>query len=357
MSWLCIRDPRSILPVFPSYGMDDWPELLVKGTLTVEFTQPAMLRRDIAVIRYEREDRWLRSVKLLLRFDGMLKIIMRQGISKTNFRIPLGRPKRPTRMRVSMSWDAPKRIGLLSVEDLETGILQQVDFPNPIPLPKADIFRMLASPGKTGFGPLVSYAAISDRIEPVGLAPGFAAGTQIMTAEGMRPIDTIRRGDLVHTADLGLQPVRWITRRKLPGYGMFAPVQIRRGTYGLFRDITLAADHKVLLTGAPARRHYGQNAALVEARYLGDAVPEHRAGPRLPTQTYVNLLFDTHACVFAGGCWAESLYVGDLKAAPEVLVTTPLAEMPMSALPRHRTIVRSLPKVGALHIPEVARTA
>lgn len=41
----------------------------------------------------------------------------------------------------------------------------------------------------------------------------FTEGTRILTERGLRPIETLARGDMVVTRDHGLQPIRWAGHR------------------------------------------------------------------------------------------------------------------------------------------------
>ena len=66
----------------------------------------------------------------------------------------------------------------------------------------------------------------------------FDRGTLIATSRGPRPIESLRPGDLVRTADNGLQPVRWTGRRHAISAGRFAAVEIGAGSGGAGRPLT-----------------------------------------------------------------------------------------------------------------------
>ncbi|SLN20101.1 hypothetical protein AQS8620_00504 [Aquimixticola soesokkakensis] len=147
----------------------------------------------------------------------------------------------------------------------------------------------------------------------------FTAGTQIETAQGSCAVEALRVGDLVQTADNGLQPVRWIGARKLSGARLFAmpwvrPVRLRQGALaGAFgnggpqRDLLVSPDHRMVLRGAPARALFNESEVFVRA---GDLVDGDRiqVDQSLTALTYVHLMFDAHAVVMANGCATESFH-------------------------------------------------
>lgn len=159
----------------------------------------------------------------------------------------------------------------------------------------------------------------------------FTAGTLIETATGPRPIETLRPGDLVLTRDNGLQPLRWIGRRKTAARGRFAPVRIARGALGNTRDLLVSPQHRILITGWQAELLFGEAEILVPAIAL--------LNDRTITQTpqdsveYVHILFDRHEIVLAEGIPSESFFPGpnalsslERAARSEVLALFPELE-------------------------------
>lgn len=140
--------------------------------------------------------------------------------------------------------------------------------------------------------------------------PCFAAGTLIETDGGPVPIDVIRPGDLVRTLDNGLQTVRWIGHRTVPGRGAMAPVRIKAGTLGNWRELVVSPQHRMLIEDWRAEMYFGQPQVLVAAAHLINEetirqVPKRRV-------TYVHLAFDQHEVIFAEGIPSESLYLGEM---------------------------------------------
>jgi hypothetical protein len=144
---------------------------------------------------------------------------------------------------------------------------------------------------------------------------------------------------MVTTAARGAQPVRWIARRTVPALGALAPVQLRAPFLGLTQDIAVAPSHMISVNGAEAEYLVGHDDVMIEARQLitgPAAARNHFRG----LVTYYHVLLDNHDCLMSEGIWSESLYVGQLSRDPERHGTSVLAEMPLSAMPRHTPIER-----------------
>lgn len=136
----------------------------------------------------------------------------------------------------------------------------------------------------------------------------FTSGTAIRTPRGDVLIDDLKAGDLVTTMDNGPQPIRWIGRRTLDQSELKAspelrPVLIRKGSFGLERDLLVSPQHGILL----------DRDNLVRAKHLVE-VPASRVriahGKR--TVTYSHLMFDAHQIVFAENAPSESFYPGPM---------------------------------------------
>ncbi len=133
-------------------------------------------------------------------------------------------------------------------------------------------------------------------------APCFCAGTLIATDRGDLPVEALRAGDLVTTAEGRARPVRWIGHRAVatrfadPLKAM--PVRIMAGALGAqlpTRDLLLSPCHAVLVDGVLI-----QAGALVNNRSIvrEAAMPEQF--------TYYHIELADHALVLAEGVAAET---------------------------------------------------
>ncbi|MCU0907578.1 MAG: Hint domain-containing protein, partial [Rhodobacteraceae bacterium] len=149
--------------------------------------------------------------------------------------------------------------------------------------------------------------------QPEGFAAGlpcFARGTPILTADGERPVEEIRVGDLVMTRDAGLQPVLWHGHRHLTAIDLdrcpdWRPIHFPVGSVGNLRPLRLSPQHAVAI------RLPDGTEVLVRARHLAEAgYGGARVARGVRAVTYHHLLLPHHAILSAAGAPAESLYPG-----------------------------------------------
>ncbi|NSY38547.1 Hint domain-containing protein [Leisingera sp. ANG59] len=178
----------------------------------------------------------------------------------------------------------------------------------------------------------------------------FARGTLISTAEGPCPVENLRPGQAVVTADGGRAVLRMVTSRaasaeRIRRNPKLRPVLIRAGALGAglpLRDLRVSRQHRLMVCSRIAERMFGQAQVLAAAHQL-TALPGIRLDDAAAAVEYFHLIFDRHEVVLAEGAPAESLLMG-----PEALKTLPPAE--------HARLKRLFPTLdGAAPPPEPAR--
>lgn len=144
----------------------------------------------------------------------------------------------------------------------------------------------------------------------------FAAGTRIEVANGETVnVEDLCQGDMVMTADHGLQVVKWIGTNTLSGAELaenLRPIRIAAGALGNglpVQDLFVSPQHRMLVRSGIAQRMFGQDEVLVAAKHLVlldgiDVVADAQ------TVVYVHFLCDQHEVVFANGAPSETLYTG-----------------------------------------------
>lgn len=142
----------------------------------------------------------------------------------------------------------------------------------------------------------------------------FASGVMIATDRGEVAVETLEVGDLVLTADAGLQPLRWIGRATLdlsltPN---LRPIRIKAGALGEglpAQDLLVSPQHRVLIRSKIAQRMFNTPEVLVAAKQLVllDGID---SAEDIDQVTYVHLLFDQHHLVQSNGALTESLFTG-----------------------------------------------
>ncbi|PWS39174.1 hypothetical protein DFH01_08030 [Falsiroseomonas bella] len=173
----------------------------------------------------------------------------------------------------------------------------------------------------------------------------FAAGTDILTAQGEVPVEALRAGDLVATVSgrgAPLQPVLWIGRRRIvlaghPAAAALAPVRIRAGALGEAtpaRDLLVSPDHCLFLDGV-----------LVPARLLvnGTSIVAERG---LTEVTYFHVEVEGHAVLLANGAAAESWLDAGNRAW---FANAPAALLRVDALPEAYARAGAAPCAPVLH--------
>jgi len=143
--------------------------------------------------------------------------------------------------------------------------------------------------------------------------PCYTPGALIQTAHGVKPVEQIRVGELIQTADNGLQPVVWTGRRLLSRMDLLRqphlrPVLLRPGgLVGMQRPLRVSPQHRFVL---PAAAQAGAE-AFARARLLQDMDPDHVQGDNsLRPTCYIHLLTEDHQVIFADGCASETFWPG-----------------------------------------------
>lgn len=135
-------------------------------------------------------------------------------------------------------------------------------------------------------------------------ATGLTVGTLIETAQGARPVETLKLGDLIATLDCGLQPLHSLNRQKMRGSAGSAPIRIAVGVLGNDATLLLSPNHRVLIAGWQAELYFGQDEVLIEARALVNGTTVTRE--ETAQVDYFTLGFDEHQIIFANDAPVES---------------------------------------------------
>ena len=148
----------------------------------------------------------------------------------------------------------------------------------------------------------VQTLQFADRSVAASSVACFAAGTRILTAEGERPVEALRPGDVLPTVHpVGRAVVRWVGHRRVdcgrhPEPPAVWPVRVEAGAFGAgqpHRDLYLSPDHAVYADGALTPVRYLVNGASIAQRAV-DAI------------TYCHVELAGHAVLLAEGLPAES---------------------------------------------------
>ncbi|MFV1908065.1 Hint domain-containing protein [Phaeobacter sp. A89a-3a] len=147
--------------------------------------------------------------------------------------------------------------------------------------------------------------------------PCFTPGTTVATPQGSCAVEDLSVGDRVVTRDNGLQPIRWIGRRRLDRSALQAaahlqPVLIAAGSLGNGmpeRDLLLSPSHRVLIGNDKTAFYFENREILVAAKHLTglsgvDAV-------ETTSIDYLHFVCEDHQVVCADGAWIECFQPAD----------------------------------------------
>jgi hypothetical protein len=130
----------------------------------------------------------------------------------------------------------------------------------------------------------------------------FMPGTMIRTPDGEVAVETLKRGDLVLTADNRAEPVVWIGRqtvsRLFSNPARVWPIRIRTGALGEnvpSRDLLISPDHAILVDGI-----------LVQAGALVNGLSVTREDKVPATFTYYHVETGDHSLILAENVPAET---------------------------------------------------
>ncbi len=142
----------------------------------------------------------------------------------------------------------------------------------------------------------------------------FTTGTLIETDGGSVPIEQLRTGDRVLTADHGFQKVKWIMNQTVPAIGNLAPVVLPKGSVGNRRDLVLSPQHRVLIDNATTELLFDQGGVFMSAKQLVAAgLGYSKPGGMV---TYYHMVFERHEIVFSEGTPTESFFPRNVSQLP-----------------------------------------
>ncbi|MEM1386513.1 MAG: Hint domain-containing protein [Pseudomonadota bacterium] len=157
----------------------------------------------------------------------------------------------------------------------------------------------------------------------------FTQDALIATPNGPVAARDLNEGDYVLTKDGGAMAIRWIGQRRLSGARLYTmphlrPVRIRAGALECDLpqgDLLVSPEHRLLIKGAMATALFNEPEVLVAARDLINdrTITSER---RLREVTYIHIMLDQHAVVFANGVECDTFHPAAMQltsmSAPEL---------------------------------------
>lgn len=318
-----LREPKRFGPA----------DLLPRGALMLETGIPAHDRPQ-TLLHYHHLHPWERGLTLQALPDGSISVVVTQGQGVSHGALHHGLTGENYRLRITYVWDAPARQGWLSVRALgsDLNVLQPIR--DPLPLSLGDLQSLFAQTLERTSDEGLAYIALSDAPVPVGPMPSIAPQTPILTDRGYRPIQQLKRGDLIQTPQGQQVPILANIACTVPARGGFRPICLRAPYFGLQRDITVAPDQRLCVSGADVEFLFGAPHALVPAQHLVNGVSAFYASQR-PQVTWHQLLLPRNEPILAAGAPLHSLYLGRMRRKADQISASLLAGYERSRLPEH----------------------
>lgn len=342
MSWLALIDKTRTLfrlDGLARYGMKPGKDLvdlrapMPTGSLVIE-TRVSPYDKPQMLLGYAPQTR--QGVRLSLQAvpGGGVVLVINRGAETFHTAVNLDNGGRADVIRITYSWDIRHARGRLSVERPGTFRVEVKELADPIALSPEDMCEFVHDEMSRVLSPDVIYAALSDRVEPVGPMPTLTNDTPLMTSEGYRPAKEIKRGDLVQTAQGGMVPVLNVVKRSVPAAGQFTPIRLRAPFFGLQEPIVVGPTQRLVIGGSRVEYTFGSEYVLVPAGHLlhGTAAKPVKSEPLV---TYCQLILPDHGALLASGTYLESLDLGRIRRRKDVLRASLLGQFPRAELPEH----------------------
>ncbi len=226
---------------------------------------------DSAVLLdWQPEGAQARTFAIFLDAQMGLVLMQRSGSQVRRHVLPGPLPTDQGTARISYGWNQLADRWDLQFTRLGTDEVFAARGVNPILLGTDDLADICRPDGAGSRHPALLWFGVTQGAAPPERAPWIGLRTPIETARGRVAAGALRPGDMVLTADNGLQPVLRATRLRLPGRGSFAPVILRAPFLGQRSDVLISADQLVAMNGPEVEYMFGEEEVLIHAEALAD---------------------------------------------------------------------------------------
>lgn len=237
-------------------------------------------------------------------------------------------------LRITLVWDCARHWARLTVECPDEHKTISCDVKGMHPIRLDDLRDMFMGRGTRTISPDVSFAALSDQIEPIGPMPTLSPEALVATPKGYRPAGDLKRGDTVISFDGDVVPVLHSVTRTVPARGSFAPLRLRAPYFRLMQDVIVAPHQNLLITGADVEYLFGQEAVLAPAHHLVNGFSALWE-PGSPTWIYTQLILPGHETLVVSGAPMDSLNIERIRRNRDYCAATLLRGIDRSSLPDH----------------------
>ncbi|MBU2982601.1 Hint domain-containing protein [Lentibacter algarum] len=140
----------------------------------------------------------------------------------------------------------------------------------------------------------------------------FVQGTLIETDTGYRPVEWLREGDMIRTADNGFQPLKAALNSRFVAGERTQPVCIKAGCLANTRDLSVSPNHRILINDSLCEILFGEREVFVLAKHLLGLPGIDTSELPYAQVSYYHLLLDQHEVIFANEQPTESFFTGEM---------------------------------------------
>ena len=337
MSWIGLRDKTR--GYFNEAGLGAASRepvtlnaILPKGSLMLSFSiDSAIAGKQATLLRQVSDSPWLSEMSIELNRAG--DIVFRQTIGDQSCSaiLPIGLLSRVRDVVLTYTWNAPERRAMLSAQIGESDESHFVEVSDPLPLSLRDAIMLTRHPGGCTLTADYDFLAIADHTVAHGPLPSLCTTTLIPTPDGLKPIGTLKRGDLVTAADGLTAQVRWVGRESLPCLGRFASVTARAPFFGATRDLSVASFQRIEMVGTEVDYLFATDRVSVRVGDLPEQVVKTSKLPLI--KTYAQMMLDRPVPVRTGGHLINLLDAAQLVSTPELRAYSVLKHLPAEMMP------------------------
>jgi hypothetical protein len=147
-------------------------------------------------------------------------------------------------------------------------------------------------------------------------------------------IRDLKRGDLIVTPDGYTVPVLHVVSRTVPAKGRFRPMLIRAPYFGLHKDLHVAPNQRLILSGTEVEYLFGSEFVLCPVSHFSGTSIVAPTRPR-SLATYMQVVLPENEVMNAAGMMVESLHLGRIRRKPDLLSASVFANTDRQLLPDH----------------------
>ena len=318
MGWLAINNladhSKPAVELINPFTFGPSSAVLPVGTVMLECNIGALPEQQKNLLSHRAKDGWDREFTVALNPEGHISVDITQGQTNAYAYVPFAISNSGGNFRISISWDAPGRLGCLCVLNIDTDAAKVARVPNTIPLPLADALTIVNMRPKSEVSFNILTVAASDHIANPIQQGGFCAGSLFQTELGPRPVEILAPGDHVLTEGTQFHAVRAIRQYELPSTRFTQAVALRAPFFGLSHTTVVAPQQRLLISGPTIEYLFGFEDVFLEARHLL-AHPAASIPNTGHVASYFEVEFDEPVCVSVGGAWSECRNVNGLGVA------------------------------------------